>query len=102
MLGTISLVISPLEEIMSSQAYAPYRGCGITVQVTVAKSHALGGACRRFRVSWTVSLPGIRSRSLHTFDSFPLVHELMYVAEQTQVFNFFAYSGSTERHTYIF
>ncbi|OUL80249.1 hypothetical protein CA601_32825, partial [Paraburkholderia hospita] len=52
---------------MSSQAYAPYRVCGITVHVTVAKSQALGGECRRFRVSWTVSLPGDTQQKLANF-----------------------------------
>jgi hypothetical protein len=42
---------------MPSQPYVPYRGCHIEVQVTLAKPHAIGGGCRRYRVSWTVSSP---------------------------------------------
>jgi hypothetical protein len=42
---------------MASRSYGPYRGCDIEVHVTQAKSHALGGTCHRFRVSWTVFSP---------------------------------------------
>jgi hypothetical protein len=33
---------------MPSQCYVPYRGCHIEVHVTLAKPHAIGGACRRY------------------------------------------------------
>ncbi|RZF26333.1 hypothetical protein EVC45_28285 [Paraburkholderia sp. UYCP14C] len=43
---------------MSTQEYAPYRGCNIEVHVTLSKTRWLGGKYRRYRVSWTVTFPG--------------------------------------------
>jgi hypothetical protein len=76
---------------MSSQAYAPYRVCGITVHVTVAKSQALGGACRRFRVSWTVSLPGDTQQKLANFPQ-----QFDFLTEQ-EAFRY----GENRAHTFI-
>lgn len=52
---------------MSTKSYPPYRGCNIEVHVTPAKSHALGGICRRYRVSWMVSSPGNPDQELASF-----------------------------------
>ena len=49
---------------MSTMSYASYRGCGIDVCVTPARVHAVGGIYRRFRVSWTVTLPTDPDRRL--------------------------------------
>ncbi|APA89767.1 hypothetical protein BJG93_30330 (plasmid) [Paraburkholderia sprentiae WSM5005] len=49
---------------MSTQDYAPYRGCDIEVHVSLSRSHGLGGKYRRFRVSWTVTMPGDPPREL--------------------------------------
>ncbi|MDH6146576.1 MULTISPECIES: hypothetical protein [Paraburkholderia] len=52
---------------MSIQEYAPYRGCNIEVNVTLSKTHWLGGKYRRYRVSWTVTLPGNPEEELLSF-----------------------------------
>ncbi|SIT37183.1 conserved hypothetical protein [Paraburkholderia piptadeniae] len=52
---------------MSTRSYTSYRGCNIEVQVTPAKSRALGGVYRRFRVSWTVSLPDDPNQKVASF-----------------------------------
>ncbi|MBC8727460.1 hypothetical protein [Paraburkholderia sp. UCT2] len=52
---------------MSIQEYAPYRGCNIEVNVTLSKTHWLGGKYRRYRVSWTVTLPGNPEQELLSF-----------------------------------
>lgn len=76
---------------MSSQSYAPYRDCRIEVCVTPAKTHALGGACRRYRVSWTVASPGNPDQE---FASFP--EQFDFLSEQDA----FKY-GENRAHTYI-
>ncbi|MBN3760839.1 hypothetical protein [Burkholderia sp. Ac-20365] len=43
---------------MSTPSYRPYRNCTVDVRVTPGRTHALGGAYRRYRVVWTVSSPG--------------------------------------------
>lgn len=52
---------------MPGQPCAPYRGCTIDVHVTPAKSHALGGTYRRYRVLWTVSSPGNPDQKVASF-----------------------------------
>ncbi|MBC8747426.1 MULTISPECIES: hypothetical protein [Paraburkholderia] len=49
---------------MSTQYYAPYRGCDVEVHVSLSRSHGLAGKYRRFRVSWTVTMPGFPTREL--------------------------------------
>jgi hypothetical protein len=43
---------------MSYRSYAPYRGYGIEVQVTPAKTLSFHGVGHRYRASWTISSPG--------------------------------------------
>lgn len=52
---------------MSTQCYASYRGCKIEVHVTPANSHAFGGICRRYRVSWVISSPDNPHQVLASF-----------------------------------
>ncbi|MEI6001703.1 hypothetical protein H3V53_32435 [Paraburkholderia bengalensis] len=52
---------------MSSQYYAPYRGCSIEVHVSLSKAHAIGGMYRRFRVSCTIAFPERPDRKLVNF-----------------------------------
>ncbi|ACC73880.1 hypothetical protein Bphy_4771 [Paraburkholderia phymatum STM815] len=52
---------------MSSQYYAPYRGCSIEVHVTLSKAHAVGGIYRRFKVSCTIAFPDHPERKMVTF-----------------------------------
>jgi hypothetical protein len=40
---------------MSSPTYVPYRGYRIEVHVTPAMTRPIGGAGRRYRVSWSLS-----------------------------------------------
>lgn len=76
---------------MSTQSYAPYRGCNIEVHVTPARSHALGGIYRRFRVSWKVSSPGIPDRQVASFpEQFDFLSE----------YEAFRY-GENRAHTFI-
>ncbi|SIT37971.1 conserved hypothetical protein [Paraburkholderia ribeironis] len=76
---------------MSSQSYAPYRDCHIEVRVTPAKTHSLGGTCRRYRVSWTVASLG---NPRQEFASFP--EQFDFLSEQDA----FRY-GENRAHTYI-
>jgi hypothetical protein len=76
---------------MSSQSYVPYRGCSIDVHVTSARSQALGGTHRRYRVSWTVSSAGDPDRRVA---SFPEQFEFLTAQEA------FRY-GEKRAHTFI-
>jgi hypothetical protein len=76
---------------MSGQTYVPYRGWKIEVHVTPARTYALGGIARRYRVSWTISKPGGREGE---FASFP--EQFDFLSEQDA----FAY-GENRAHTYI-
>ncbi|WP_233839010.1 hypothetical protein [Paraburkholderia sp. ZP32-5] len=76
---------------MSSQSYVPYRDCSIEVRVTLAKSHALGGISRRFRVSWSVVLPAQQNREVASFPE-----QLDFLSEQ-QAFKY----GEKRAHTFI-
>jgi hypothetical protein len=76
---------------MSTQDYAPYRGCNIEVHVTPSKSHWLGGKFRRYRVSWAVALPGNPEKE---FVSFP--EQFDFLTEQ-EAFKY----GENRAHTYI-
>ena len=76
---------------MSSQSYAPYRGCHIKVHVTLAKSQAIGGICRRYRVSWAISSA---DRPDLNVASFPERFDFLSVEEA------FKY-GAKRAHTYI-
>ncbi|BFG81352.1 hypothetical protein PTKU46_93860 [Paraburkholderia terrae] len=57
----------------------------------VAKSHALGGACRRFRVSWTVSLSGDTQQK---FANFPEQFDFLTEQEALRY-------GENRAHTFI-
>ncbi|HEY2021897.1 hypothetical protein [Paraburkholderia sp.] len=76
---------------MSSQSYVPYRDCRIDVHVTAAKSHALGGISRRYRVSWSVVLPEQQNREVASFPE-----QLDFLSEQ-QAFKY----GEKRAHTFI-
>jgi|GEM_PF-2491135 len=76
---------------MSSQSYVPYRDCCIEVHVTAAKSHALGGISRRYRVSWSVVLPAQQNREVASFPE-----QLDFLSEQ-QAFKY----GEKRAHTFI-
>ncbi|SEJ13774.1 hypothetical protein SAMN05192539_100725 [Paraburkholderia diazotrophica] len=76
---------------MSSQYYAPYRGCGIEVHVTLSKSHAIGGMYRRFRVSWTVSFPDQPDRKVANFPE-----QFDFLSEH-EAFRY----GESRAHTFI-
>jgi hypothetical protein len=81
----------PRERIMSSQSYVPYRDCCIEVHVTPAKSHALGGISRRYRVSWSVVLPPQQNKEVASFPE-----QLDFLSEQ-QAFKY----GEKRAHTFI-
>jgi hypothetical protein len=76
---------------MSSQSYVPYRDCSIEVHVTAARSHALGGISRRFRVSWSVVLPAQQNKEVASFPE-----QLDFLSEQ-QAFKY----GEKRAHTFI-
>jgi hypothetical protein len=76
---------------MSSQYYAPYRGCPIEVHVSLSKAHAIGGMYRRFRVSYTISLPAHPERRLVNFPE-----QFDFLSEQ-EAFRY----GERRAHTFI-
>jgi hypothetical protein len=76
---------------MSIQEYAPYRGCRIEVNVTLSKTHWLGGKYRRYRVSWTVTLPGNPEQELVSFPE-----QFDFLTER-EAFRY----GENRAHTYI-
>jgi hypothetical protein len=76
---------------MSTQSYAPYRGCRIEVHVMPAKAHVIGGITRRFRVLWTVSSPGDPDREVASFPE-----QFNFLSEQDA----FRY-GESRAHTFI-
>ena len=76
---------------MPSQSYAPYRGCSIDVHVTPARSQALGGTHRRFRVSWTVYSLGDPHRKVAS-----VPEQLEFLTEQ-EAFRY----GEKRAHTFI-
>ncbi len=76
---------------MSSQYYAPYRGCCIEIHVTLSKAHAIGGMYRRFRVSCTISLPDHPDRKLVSFPE-----QFDFLSEQ-EAFRY----GESRAHTFI-
>lgn len=76
---------------MTTQSYAPYRGCQIEVHVTPAKTHVIGGMARRFRVSWTVSSPGQMNRDVASFPE-----QFNFLSEQ-EAFRY----GENRAHTFI-
>lgn len=80
-----------LEEAMSTQSYAPYRGYCIEVHVTAARAFMMGGIARRYRVSWTVS---------------SLEYPQQYIASFPEQFDFLSEQeasryGEKRAHTYI-
>jgi len=80
-----------MEENMASRSCSPYRGCHIEVNVTPARSHAFGGAYRRYRVSWAVSPPGKQDAESACFPE-----QFDFLCEQEA----FSY-GEKRAHTYI-
>jgi hypothetical protein len=76
---------------MRSQSYAPYRGYGIDVQVTPAKTLSLHGVGHRYRVSWTVTSPGHLKPDVA---SFPECLEFMSEGEALRY-------GEKRAHTFI-
>ncbi|MFT4063855.1 hypothetical protein [Paraburkholderia sp.] len=76
---------------MSSQSYVPYRDCRIEVHVTSARSRALGGISRRYRVSWSVVLPAQENKEVASFPE-----QLDFLSEQ-QAFKY----GEKRAHTFI-
>ncbi|MGF6478429.1 hypothetical protein QFZ91_000590 [Paraburkholderia sp. JPY419] len=76
---------------MSIQEYAPYRGCNIEVNVTLSKTHWLGGKYRRYRVSWTVTLPGNPHQEVVSFPE-----QFDFLTER-EAFRY----GENRAHTYI-
>ncbi|MCC8392274.1 hypothetical protein LJ656_06700 [Paraburkholderia sp. MMS20-SJTR3] len=76
---------------MSTQDYSPYRGCHIEVHVSMSRSHWLGGKYRRYRVSWTVTLPGNPPRHLASFPE-----QFDFLTEQ-EAFKY----GENRAHTFI-
>ena len=76
---------------MSSQSYVPYRGFSIDVHVTSARSQALGGTHRRFRVSWTVFSLGDPHRKVAS-----VPEQLEFLTEQ-EAFRY----GEKRAHTFI-
>ena len=76
---------------MSTVSYASYRDCSIDVHVTPARSHALGGVYRRFRVSWTVSSPGVPEQQVSSFPE-----KFDFLTEQ-EAFRY----GEKRAHTFI-
>jgi hypothetical protein len=76
---------------MSTQSYEPYRGCHITVHVTPAKAHVIGGMTRRFRVSWGVSSPGLLDREVASFPE-----QFVFLSER-EAFRY----GEKRAHTYV-
>ncbi|TCG04488.1 hypothetical protein BZM27_40570 [Paraburkholderia steynii] len=76
---------------MSFQSYLPYRHCTVDVCVTPAKTYALGGIYRRYRVTWTVSSPG---RTGNEVVSFP--EQFDFLSEQ-EAFRY----GEKRAHTFI-
>jgi hypothetical protein len=76
---------------MSTQAYVPYRGYRIEIHVTPVTTRPIGGATRRYRVSWEVS--SLRN-PMQTVVSFP--EQFDFLSEQ----HAFKY-GENRAHTYI-
>ncbi|WOD19801.1 hypothetical protein [Paraburkholderia kirstenboschensis] len=76
---------------MSTQTYAQYRDCYIKVHVTPSNSHAFGGICRRYRVSWQVSSKGHPECDLVSFPQ-----QMDFLAEE-QAFRY----GEKRAHTFI-
>ncbi|MGF6659527.1 hypothetical protein QF000_001171 [Paraburkholderia atlantica] len=76
---------------MSIQEYAPYRGCDIEVNVTLSKTHWLGGKYRRYRVSWTVRLPGNPHQEVVSFPE-----QFDFLTER-EAFRY----GENRAHTYV-
>lgn len=76
---------------MSTQSYEPYRGCHIEVKVTPAKAHVIGGMTRRYRVSWSVSSPGLIDRKVASFPE-----QFVFLSEQ-EAFRY----GENRAHTYV-
>ncbi|MPW23896.1 conserved hypothetical protein [Paraburkholderia piptadeniae] len=76
---------------MPTVSYATYRGYSIDVHVTPARSHSLGGAYRRFRVSWTVSSAGDESHEVTSFQE-----KFDFLSEEEA----FRYGGK-RAHTFI-
>jgi hypothetical protein len=76
---------------MSTRSFALYRGCRVEVHVTPVKSQVLGGACRRYRVSWTISAPRNPRREV---DSLP--NQFDFLSE----IDAFRY-GESGAHAYI-
>ncbi|CAD6553985.1 hypothetical protein [Paraburkholderia metrosideri] len=76
---------------MSTQSYAPYRGCQIEVHVTPAKTHVIGGMARRYRVSWTVSSPAHLDQAVASFPE-----QFNFLSEH-EAFRY----GENRAHTFI-
>lgn len=76
---------------MSIRCYAPYRGCDIEVHVSISRSNWLGGKYRRYRVSWTVTMPG---RPTSQLVSFPEQFDFL---TENEAFKY----GENRAHTYI-
>ncbi|WP_082625031.1 hypothetical protein [Paraburkholderia caribensis] len=76
---------------MPFQSYLPYRNCTVDVCVTPAKTYALGGVYRRYRVTWTISSPG---RTGNQVVSFP--EQFDFLSEQ-EAFRY----GEKRAHTFI-
>ena len=76
---------------MSTQSYEPYRGCFIEVHVTPSKALALGGLCRRYRVSWTVSSPDHLGKVVANFPE-----QFDFLSEEAA----FKY-GESRAHTFV-
>ncbi|MEX3814995.1 hypothetical protein AB3X96_32840 [Paraburkholderia sp. BR13439] len=76
---------------MSSQEYALYRGCNIEVNVSLSKTHWLGGKYRRYRVSWTVRLPGNPQQERVSFPE-----QFDFLTER-EAFKY----GENRAHTYV-
>ncbi|MGT2477722.1 hypothetical protein [Paraburkholderia terrae] len=76
---------------MSTQSCTAYRGYDIHVHVTPARAHALGGMCRRYRVSWSVASREKRDREMASFPE-----QFDFLTEH-EAFRY----GENRAHTYI-
>jgi hypothetical protein len=76
---------------VSTEFFSPYRGCDVEVHVTMSRSQWLGGKYRRFRVSWTVTIPGGPARHLVSFPE-----QFDFLTEQ-EAFRY----GEKRAHTFI-
>jgi hypothetical protein len=76
---------------MSYQTYESYRGYGIEVQVTPAKTLSFHGVGHRYRASWTITSPGHFEPGVA---SFPECLEFM---SEEEAFRY----GKKRAHTFI-